>query len=296
MCCDPRGLRPGVPAYADTMHGFALTQGAQAEQQPGMGKAAARGYDDGVDVDFAGPQLFRNLGRRPDIAQGAQRRMTRRQGNDVGAFAGRPQPFGNGLNGGIRARLILAIGVGIAPGAEQIAQQNIPRLVIKRIHIRHPFFVLDMDLHAKAGGGGGGDPNIVRLHGTGYDNGVGSFRLGRAEIELQLTGLVAAEGQAGQIIALDEQVQAQFRRQPWRGFYHCRQDRQGDAGIVVQTAKFRAHGVTASNKSSILFAAPCEWSEYTGEGAGEPGRHPGPVERCKWAIFRNSRTIQGNAL
>ena len=62
-------------------------------------------------------------------------------------------------------------------------------------------------------------------------------QLSLTKLVFLLPGIVAAKGQAGQIVALDRQVQAQFRRLPGCGLYHRRQHRQRNAGVIGQAAK-----------------------------------------------------------
>ena len=71
--------------------------------------------------------------------------------------------------------------------------------------MRHPLLELDVALHAEPARHRRGHPHIVRLHRSGNQNRVGLGRLRRAEIELELTDLVAAERHAGAVVPLDQQ-------------------------------------------------------------------------------------------
>ena len=61
---------------------------------------------------------------------------------------------------------------------------------------------------AEAGGRGGGLPAVVGLDRTGGDEHVRALSLRLGDEKLQFTGLVPAEGQAGLVVALDQQVRA----------------------------------------------------------------------------------------
>jgi hypothetical protein len=60
-------------------------------------------------------------------------------------------------------------------------------------------------VETERGGGRGGLAAVVRLRGAGGDQHVGALRKGGTDQELELARLVAAETQAGLVVALDQQ-------------------------------------------------------------------------------------------
>ena len=66
-----------------------------------------------------------------------------------------------------------------------------------------------MDLHAEPARAGGGEAHQVRLHRAGRQHRVGAPRPRLAEVELELAHLVAAEGEAGAVVALDPELDAE---------------------------------------------------------------------------------------
>ena len=67
--------------------------------------------------------------------------------------------------------------------------------------------------HPEPARSGGGDAHQIRLHRAGDQHRVGALCLCRAEVELELAHLVAAEGEAGAVVALDPEIDAERRAQ-----------------------------------------------------------------------------------
>ena len=68
---------------------------------------------------------------------------------------------------------------------------------------------LDVDVHAELARAGRCEAHEVRLHRTGDEHGVGAACPRLAEVELQLSHLVAAEGKPRAVVALDPQLDAE---------------------------------------------------------------------------------------
>ena len=66
----------------------------------------------------------------------------------------------------------------------------------------------EVDIEAKLCAGGGGLPAVVGLHAGAPNDQVGALRERLAEQELVVAGLVAAEGEAGAVVALDDETRA----------------------------------------------------------------------------------------
>jgi hypothetical protein len=68
--------------------------------------------------------------------------------------------------------------------------------------------VIEQQIPGGIGGTLAGQATVVGLPGTRGDEGPGPLRLCFGHQELQLAGLVAAEGKAGLVVALDEEPRA----------------------------------------------------------------------------------------
>ena len=97
--------------------------------------------------------------------------------------------------------------------AQHPVEQQVAGGAVGLAAIRHPLLELDMDCHPEFARGGGGDAHKVRLHRAGDQHRVGAPGAGLAEVELELTHLVAAEGEPGAVLALDPEIDAERRAQ-----------------------------------------------------------------------------------
>ena len=94
----------------------------------------------------------------------------------------------------------------------------------------------DAGLHPEPPRGGGSDAHQVRLHRAGDQHRVGAARLSFAEVELDLAHLVAAEREAGAVVALDPEIDAKRPAKVRRGIERRRRMAEprpreaGDAG------------------------------------------------------------------
>ena len=122
----------------------------------------------------------------------------------------------------------------------------------------------DVAGEAEAGGERGVQPRVVRLRHVGDDQRVGALGPDVAEAELQVADLVAAEGEAGGVVALDEEarrVRAERLAQPGHVLQRGRQVRQvharqcGDA--LGET--LAAHGLRGNRLGHRCFLLRAEW-------------------------------------
>ncbi len=82
---------------------------------------------------------------------------------------------------------------------------------------------------------------VVGLQSPGGDERIGPGRLGFGHQEFQFAGLVAAKGEAGLVVALDQQVRAmQGFFQPRHGFNGCGQVGKTNTRNIVHGFKFTA--------------------------------------------------------
>ena len=184
--------------------GDVLVERAQADEQPGVRHRASRGHHDRVHDRGEVGHLLDQLGGGGDVAEGAQRRVVRPERDHVRAPAGGLQLRGERAQRGVRAGLVFALGVLVAHRAEQVIEQHVARGVVGVAHIGTRSSSWTWRLHPEAGGHGGRGTRVVRLDGAGDQHGVGALCLGFAEVELELSHLVPAERDAGQVVALDQ--------------------------------------------------------------------------------------------
>ena len=86
-------------------------------------------------------------------------------------------------------------------GAEEVVQQQVAGGLFGRAARKHQDAV-----QPEAGGCRGSLAAVVRLHRPGGHQGASAVGLGFGQQEFQLAGLIPAQRQAGQIVALDEQA------------------------------------------------------------------------------------------
>ena len=155
--------------------------------------------------------LCENLLGARDVAQRPERVRTAAR-NDVGLAAERGHLVGHllhrrgqvGPGGNHRDRL----------DTEQLEQEVVAaRLGV--VAVRHPLLDHQPALQAFRDGRGQREPAVVRLHGADGDQGVAALHQGIGHEELEFAGLVAAAGQAEQVVTLDVDVRtAELLRQP----------------------------------------------------------------------------------
>jgi hypothetical protein len=97
---------------------------------------------------------------------------------------------------------VAAIGCRDDPRTKKVIEQQIPGGIGGTLAGQH------QDAVHPAASRRGGLATVVGLPGTRGDEGPGPLRLCFGHQELQLAGLVAAEGKAGLVVALDEEPRA----------------------------------------------------------------------------------------
>ena len=207
----PGALARGVAAHADAQDRRPLAQRPQAHQQPGMGERAPRGANHGVEADAESPGLVRDLPGGRDVAEPAQRRMPGRGADHVGLAAPGRQRRRAHLHRRVRRRLVLALGERVERCAQHPVEQQVAGDAVGLVHALDPVLDLDVDLHAEPARRRRGDAHQVRLYRPGHQHRIRAPCPRLAEVELELAHLVAAEGEAGAVVPLHIQVDAERR-------------------------------------------------------------------------------------
>jgi hypothetical protein len=121
---------------------------------------------------------------------------------------------------------VAAIGRRDDPRTQKAIEQQIAGRIAGALAGQHQDAV-----HPSPGRRCGGLTTVVGLPGAGRDEGAGTLGLGFARQELQLAGLVAAEREAGLIVALDEEPRTPEQcGEPRQRLDGRRQVRQAQAG------------------------------------------------------------------
>ena len=189
---------------------------------PAWVSPAARGADHRVEPDTKSPGLRHHLFGSQDVAEAADRRMPRGGVDHVRAAALVGKRPGETLHRRVRRRLVLTDRERMQRCAQQPIEQQVSGSPVKGARVVHALFELDVRVHPEAARPGRGKAHEVRLHRPGRQHGVGAARLRLAEVELELAHLVAAEGQAGAVVALDPQLDAEGRAQVRGRVERCR--------------------------------------------------------------------------
>ena len=159
--------------------------------------------------------------------------------HDVRHGAGAPQPLGHAARQIHVARRLLVV--------QQVhgrAQQVVDQAVALHRHARR---VAQEDVVAKAGADAAGSrqPRVVGVVAHDVDHGVGAGAPYLRHQQLHVPHLVAAEGQAGEVLALDQhraaQLPAQARRRLQRGGVGA--ERQPWKALQPRTQLLRVHGL-----------------------------------------------------
>jgi hypothetical protein len=109
------------------------------------------------------------------------------------------------------------------PHAEQVVEQHIARLVVRRRRALHPLFEDGFAGQAHEGRRRRRLAHMIGLHRTTSQQRVGSLVHGFADQELELARLASAGGQAGAVVTLDEQaLRVQAARQALHGLQRRR--------------------------------------------------------------------------
>ena len=205
-----------VAPHADAVDWHRLAQRPQAHERAGVGEPAARGADHRVEPDTKSPGLRHHLFGSQDVAETADRRMPRGGVDHVRAAARVSKRLGETLHRRVGRRLVLADRERMQRCAQQPTEQQVSGSPVEGARVVHALFELHVHVHAEAARPGRGEAHEVRLHRPGRQDGVGAARLRLAEVELELTHLVPAEGQARAVVALDPQLDAEGRAEARR--------------------------------------------------------------------------------
>ena len=228
-----------------------------------MGECAARGADHGVEAGAGG--LLHDLLGGEHVAEPTERRMPGRGMNYVRPAAlgreHRRAPF----HRRVRRRLVLALGERVQGCAQHPVEQQVARHAVSLAAVRHPLFELDVDCHSEFARGGSGDAHQIRLHRAGDQHRVRAACPGLAEVELELAHLVAAEREAGAVVALDPEIDAKRRAQVRGRIDRCRRVAEPDPRKPVDGGKRAGHDGGGPGWSGLSIGSSV--SRHAGRGA-----------------------------
>ena len=214
-------------ADADPDHRHLGAQRLDGDQQARLGAAAPRGVQDRIDRLAQGVRLGQQLEAGCDVAERPDRRRAADRDHEralaARAQAGRdPREFG------------LEVGAALdemQPSTPEAIEQDVAAPLIVGVVAGDPALEDQRAAEPVAGGRGRGLAAVVRLHPARGDQDVGALLDRLAEQELELAGLVAAEREAGRVVALDQDVRAaEPRRQPGQRLERGRQVAEAGAG------------------------------------------------------------------
>ena len=205
-----------------------------------MGECAARGADHGVEPGAGG--LVHDLFGGKHVAEPAEQRMPRGGVDDVGPAALGRQHRRAPLQRRVRGRLVLAFRERVQGCAQHPVEQQVAGGAVGLPAVRHPVLELDVDRHPEFAGRRGCDAHQVRLHRAGDQHRVGAACAGLAEVELELAHLVAAEGEARAVVALDAEIDAERRAEVRGGIDRRRRVAEPDPREAGNAGKGRHDG------------------------------------------------------
>jgi hypothetical protein len=183
------------------------------------------------EADALVAALLQQLPRRVDIADQPER-VRSADRDDIGRAALGPALLGDPRHLGIR---VGGAGMQLDPRAEQLVEQQVAAGVVGRVAPGHRIGQHQHAVEAELRRGRRGLAGMVRLRTAGGDDGVGAQRQRVAEQELQLAHLVAAQRQAGAVVALDPELRAAQRfREPRQRLQGRRRVLQAEARQLVQ--------------------------------------------------------------
>ena len=194
----------GRPADADAQRVDPGTGALEPGDQARLGAGAAGPDHHAVDAQAPVVRLLQELQRGVDVAERADR--VRAAARDVvWPAAPRPHLLGDLGAGGVH--------VGVRrdeaePRPEQPVEQDVAGRLVAGPVPRHPALEQRLALEPVSAGGGRGLADVVGLHGTMGDQGVGALCQRVADQELELARLVAAGREAGAVVALDVEARA----------------------------------------------------------------------------------------
>ena len=148
--------------------------------------------------------LLQDLPRRDHVTQGTQRRVARRQRDDVGLASLLPETFRDLTKLPVGAGLVFTLRIGVQGRTQHALDQHIAGVAVARVVLGDPLLELDVAVHAQLARARRRQPGEVGLHRAGDQDRVGTLGLRFAEIELELAHLVATESHVGQVVTLDQ--------------------------------------------------------------------------------------------
>ena len=240
-----------------------LPQVLEAEDDPGLGGVVG-GHVQEPGLDVQRPRLLHDLQRRLGIGEGVEvDRLLRARLVDLAALG--PQLVRlvrEGLAVGPPAGLVVDGHVGAEEAHQQVVALHL--LVVDAAHRPQD----QVQLEAQAGAGGRHLPAVVGLHGGAGDDHLGALLQGVGQGELEHARLVAAEGQARQVVALDEDVgAAELGAEPGhrlqgrgahRGQPHPGQGRQGGLELALPVGA-HAHRPFGQPLAGSFGSFACRW-------------------------------------
>ena len=203
--------------------------------------------------------------------------------DDVGPAALRREHRRAAFHRRVRRRLVLALRERVQGCAQHPVEQQVAGGAVGFATVRHPVIELDVGLHPEPPRGGGGDPYQVRLHRAGDQHRVGAALLSFAEVELDLAHLVAAEREAGAVVALDPQIDAERRAQVRGEIDRRRRMAEPDPREAGDAGKRAGHG---GNR-------PVRWSDREVSQVARDRCRPAPANASG---FRRKRRSPGRRL
>ena len=165
-----------------------------------MGAAGAGGDDHVVHPQPDGLGLVGQLLHRQGVGHGAQA-VGAAQRDDVGTPAGGRLLVGDALHDPLP--LLGLAGKDAHVGAQQVIDEQVAGEGLGGVAAQH-----QDALEAGSDGGGRRQPRVVGLEAAGGEDHLRPFGQGVGHQQLQLAHLVAAQGQAGLVVALDPEGRA----------------------------------------------------------------------------------------
>ena len=209
---DPAGpleLLGFAAADRNAVQGEAGSAQVRTQRQPGLRAARAAGEVEPGRADAERVELPAQFERAGDVAQRADGARPANRNHVRRAAAG--------ADGGLHPAHGLLVEADrqrrvdrrheVHAGAEQAIEQQVAFVGGRRgVGGQHQF-----GGHAGDAGGAGGHAGVIRLHRAGGDERRGAGTPGVADQEVELARLVAAAGQPGEVVALDEDARAPRR-------------------------------------------------------------------------------------
>jgi len=126
--------------------------------------------------------------------------------------------------------------VEVEGGAHHVAQERVSDMPLLAPLRRDPVVVQEHASEAHSRSRGSRLAGLIGLHCSNRDEGVSTLLDGIGDDELELAGLVAAAGEAGEVVALDPDLgPAEVVREPAERVHRGRQARQLEARMARQT-------------------------------------------------------------